>query len=519
VNEKPVSASIAHKVIRNTILNFAGRVWVLLINLLLVPYIVSHLGVERFGIWTLIMVLIGYATALDLGAGAAFVKHIAEYDSRGEVPVINEIVTTGFIFYLVLATIITGAVFILGDVFLDWFHIPPTLREEARFLLLLGAAIFTFSNVFSTFQAVVMGLQRMDVKNVIVILVSVPEVVGTVVVLELGYGLRGLMINEAIIAILTAGAFTLAAFRVFPNLRLVPHLCRLTRLRQLLRFGVNVQISQLAELASSQADKLLLGLFLGASMVTYYELGTRVVLTAKRLSWVWISAVMPAASEIDARQDHHLLNLLYFRGSKYLSLATIPMFLFLIISAQWILQVWLGPGYELSAMVMQALAGAHCIHLLTGIGTMIVKGIGRPEYETRYTLLLVALQTVLGVLLVRTLGFMGVLIGTPLALILSSAYFFVVLHRLLGIPLTLFIRRVHLPTVAAALVAGLIIWGVGQGVGTFSWTPGRFVSLIALGGIGILYFVLYGLIALKMGYLDDYDRRMFSRIGQALARA
>ena len=63
---------ISQKVIRNTIFNTIGRFWQILIGLVLIPYIVSHIGVERYGIWAIVGVLTGYFGLLDLGAKDSF---------------------------------------------------------------------------------------------------------------------------------------------------------------------------------------------------------------------------------------------------------------------------------------------------------------------------------------------------------------------------------------------------------------------------------------------------------------
>ena len=513
-----ISSPLSRKIILNTLFNFVGCSWAMFVGLLLTPYIVSMLGVERFGVWSLIFVIARYLGLLDLGAGTASVKYVAEYYTKRDYDAINSIVSTGFAFYLTLAFILIALAVAFDDFILHLFRIPPEIFDEARFVLLGGIVILSLSNAFSAFQAVTRGLQRMDVTNIIALAMSAPDAVATVVFLQLGYGLRGLIVKEAIVFVLMAGLFVFYAFRLLPPLKVGFRFCQGQRLRELLGFGIKVQVSQLADLVSSQADKVLLGYFLGLASVTFYELGSKVVFTSKRLSRVLTSAIMPAASEIEARRDSETLLHLYSRGSKYLVLAAAPLFFLIVYAAPLIMRAWMGKGYELSALVIQLLALGHFVHLLTGVGTMIVKGIGKPEVEMRYTLLLLLMNILLGVAFVIKFGFLGVLIATSFSLIASSLYFMVIVHRLLRISLVPFVRDTYLKPVLACLVAGLPFFLPSYIARPFLLSDGRLSDLAILGSATLLFAGAYLVILLRIGYLDSYDRGILTRIGQTILK-
>ena len=166
------------------------------VTLLLTPYIISVLGVRGFGIWSLSLALTGYIGLLDVGVSTSLVKYISEYDTKGDLDAINRVVNTGFVFYLALAAIILPLTVLFADRVLHFFHIPAEIWHETRFVLIAAAAIYCLSNTFGVFEAVMAGLQRMDVTNAIAIATSIPNAVGTVAFLQLGYGLRGLAVNR-----------------------------------------------------------------------------------------------------------------------------------------------------------------------------------------------------------------------------------------------------------------------------------------------------------------------------------
>jgi len=487
--------------------------------LILTPYIISVLGTERYGVWALVLTVTSYFGLLDLGVGASFVKYVSEYYNKEDYQALNAVINAGFLFYLVLGIFLTGLAIAVNSVVLRFFKVPSGLLLEARFVLLGAIVIYAMSSAFSVFRAVIVGLQRMDVTNAIVILMSLPSILGTILFLQWGFGLRGLIANEFIALVLTTVAFAVTAFRLLPSFRIGPTHASRWGFAKLFGYGVRVQISRMAELASSQLDKGLIGYFLGLNPVTYYELGFKIVNTTKVLSRVLTSAVMPAASELEARGELETLHMLYHRASKYLVLVSAPFMLFAVPAAPLIIRAWMGEGYRLSVLAIEILAVGHFTHLLTGVGAAIVKGIGKPGLETRYTIVLLTLNLLLGIVLVLWVGFLGVLLATSFSLIISSVYFFTIVHEELAIPLGDFARRTYLTPLAACLCIGLPIYAFNHGPLLALMPAGRVPGLILLALEGVLFVVSYAFILRRAHYLDAYDRSILARIGQALLKA
>ena len=62
---------------RNTFWNLAGNGLPFLLGAVTIPYLIRHLGVEAFGILTLIWGLIGYFSLFDFGLGRALTQQVA----------------------------------------------------------------------------------------------------------------------------------------------------------------------------------------------------------------------------------------------------------------------------------------------------------------------------------------------------------------------------------------------------------------------------------------------------------
>lgn len=514
------SSSIPQKIARNTLFNSIGRFWSMGVSFLLTPYIISQIGIERFGIWSLISVLVGYFGLLDLGVNYAFVKYIAEEEVKTNYQSINRIVNTGLVFYLALAVLIVPSAYLMSDQLLSLLKAPPEIHDEVLFILTAAVLIFCLSNAFSVFEGVITGLQRMDISNAIKIVSSVPQAISTVLLLRLGYGLRGLITAQAIMFGVASLLLLTAAFRLLPTLRLSPRYFHWPSLRRLVSYGAKVQVSRLAELAGPQTNKLILGHFVGLSAVTFYELGARVVRMTK--SFVLLGAIVPAASELDARESWPALQQLYQQGSKFLALMVAPLMLFSIPAAPLMIRAWMGTDFPQAVLAIRILAVGHFVHILTGVGTTIVRGIGKPGYETRYALLLSIVNPLLSLLLVLQFGFEGVLVGTTIALVLSSLYFFALFHRLMKLQLLRMIQNSYLVPMVGCVVASIAGYGIVESLHALPWLDlgSRLSALVLLTVEGTVFLGTYSLWIWRIGYLNLTDRQLlYHLIGSLLTEA
>lgn len=494
--------SISQKIIRNTIFNIIGRFWGILVALVLTPYIIHHIGIERYGIWAIVGVLTGYFGLLDFGIGTSFVKYISEYYTKEDYKKINQVVNTGFIFYSIFTIIIIVLAFLIINPLLTLFKIPANLYNEAVFVFLLGIILFGVSNALSPFVAIQGGLQRMDISNKVAIAISIPMVIGTIFFLEAGYGLPGLMVNNAIILVISSIANIVIAFRILPELRFNPFLFNKEMFKKLFGFGYKMQVSVIAGLLHFQMDKLLLAYFLNIGFVAYYTVAAQLASVVRGIPLLLISAIFPAASELEAKADKDSLHTLYFRSMKYVVLIGLPISLLVILFAKPFINLWLGEGFERSALTLQILTIGYFFNIMTGPGFFILNGIGKPQYAVRNAIMAAVLNLFLSILLVIKIGYFGVVIGTSIATIIAAIVFISIFHRVTKIPLGKVINAIIVSPLIASIVPAIIIYIILNNIGS--------INIIKFASMGFFYFLFYFLTIIKLKHMDNYDKYLLN---------
>jgi O-antigen/teichoic acid export membrane protein len=454
-------------------------------------------------------VITGYFGLFDFGVGTSFEKYISEYYTKKDYKCLNQVVNTGFVFYSLIGASTSILGFFLIKPIIRFLNIPNSLYAEALFVFILGIIIFAVTNALSIFGAIQGGLQRMDISNKITIAITVPNIAGIIFFLESGYGLPGLMLNNAIVVVITSIANILFAFKILPELKFNPLMFTKKMFKSLFAYGYKLQISRFANLVSFQTDKLLITHFLGLGMVVYYQLGSSVLLRSRQILLLMVSALVPAVSEIEARNEKKFLKELYLRGSKYLIFITIPVLFFITTNASLIILVWMGAGYERSALVIQILAIGYFAATVTGVASSIAAGVGRTDIDMKFGILLAALNLSLSIFLIIKFGFIGVVLGTTVSLIVASFIFIKLFHNYLSsIPLSSFFQLFYKPLIACIMPVLIMIF-LNQSLQNISLSYGRLVNLSILGINGVLFALSYiGFIILSK-YFDEYDIEIF----------
>jgi O-antigen/teichoic acid export membrane protein len=502
--------SLLTKLIRNTKFNILGYLWLSLVHLLLTPYIIHRIGMDRFGIWAIMGVITGYFGLLDLGFGTPFVKYIAEFYAKKEYEKISQVINAGIVFYSLLSIFSITLVYFFIDPLITFLKIPAHLYVEAKIVFIVSMIIFCVSSALKALEAIQGGLQRMDISNKIAIAVSLPNILGTIFFLERGYGLLGLVINNAIVLGITNIINIIIAFKILPGLKLNFMLFNKKIFKMLFGFGIKRWVTTIEEIVLLQTDKLLISHFLTLGLVGYYQLGFLLVSKVGHLPMLLISAIIPAASELDAGQRREDTIKLYLKGTKYLLSLSAPIFIFLFSTSHLIMFAWMGQGYQTSAIVIQLMAASFLIMSLPAMGSAIAVGIGKPEFQMEAGGGQAILNLILSIILIIKIGFFGVLIATLISVILSTAYFIKRLHKYLNLSIVYFIKKTMIGYLLVTFIIGIIIYLVNSKLNYLTFS--RLSSLTLLILEAVLFFFGYAVLLSKINFLDKEDIQLAKNI-------
>ncbi len=488
---------------RNAAFTVAGRLFFLVGWAAVTPFMLSSLGPDRFAIWALFFALNGYFATFDLGIAQALLKFVAEFSARGDQRSIRGAMTLGALTYAALTLPMVAAFVLLQGPILTAIHVPPALWAEAGFCLVGMAVALAASNLVGVLTAVLNGFQRMDLTNRIQLVVTGLQLGGVIAVLSAGYGLRGLVAVAGVAAVLTGVLSWRELRRVAPETRFDASAIDPAIRRRMFDYSAALQIINFGTFFQFQLDKFLLAHFRGLTEVTPFELAYRLALAAWVVPMLVLPPIVPAVSHLGSLADRERIARLYARASRILAAISVPIGIFTIVSAPAMVTAWLGPGHGAAAVYLSAMAGFLMLTILTGVGTMVCRGLGQPWVEAMYHGLGTVVHLGLSLWLVPRWGGSGVVVALLVSAVISVVWFLGRFHRQIGEPNGAWIREALGFPVLASLVAGAIVLAFTGGLPGIPAGRGAALLEVARNGAVFAVVVTAAYIALKVVTVEE----------------
>lgn len=496
----PDAPPLARHIARSSVAGIAARGVSIVGWTVLAPVLVRHLGRDRFGLWSLLTVIAGVYSTLDLGLTGSLTKFVAEYRAAGNDRALRAVYSTAVVAYVALAALVIAVIALTRGALAARFHVQPGLRAEAAAALVAAAGVYGLTSVYTLLASVLGGLQRLDRWNQIAACVTVLQLLGTWWVLAHGGGLLAVLAVSGGATLLGTVAVRVAIARLAPEIRFDPRAMDASLLHRVTRYGVALQVITLGVMAQWQLDKVLFGAMLSLAVVGEFELGYRLVQAVWSLPALLLPPLLPAMAHLDAAGEHDRLRRLYVRASRYVLAVAFPVSAGTIALAPIAFQAWLGAGHAQGALATQALAAMLGVNVLTGAGSALARGTGRPWLEAQYQMLALVLHLVASLVLIPRFGFQGGLLALVLSSAVGSIWFFVRIHRVLAEPVGRFVWTTVLPTAAIAAAAAAVA-GVAARVtdsGIAGWSRPVAIGHLAVGTVVMLGLTLSGYLLARL---------------------
>ena len=372
---------------RNMLFNLLGQGIPLLVALVTIPVLIHKLGTDRFGILTLIWLIIGYFSLFDLGLGRALTYIVSGRlggDREEEIPLL---VGTGLVLVLVMGLIGSIVLMVLTPWLVEKIlRVPPLLEPETRTALYLVAVALPVVTSISALRGVLEAHQRFDITNIISGLMGGYIFLAPLVVMYFSLKLSW------ITAILLCGRAVAGWVYFYVVRRLVPGLRQGMRFKSnqigsLVRFGGWMTLSNVVGPLMVYLDRFLIGAFVSMAAVAYYATPYEVVTKLLLVPAALVGVLFPAISA-SFFQDRERTARLLGQGVAWIFLILFPLTLLLVLFAGEIMAFWIGAEFaRQSSEVMQLLAIGVLINSLALVPLALVQGAGRPDLSARLHLL------------------------------------------------------------------------------------------------------------------------------------
>lgn len=397
--------------IRNSFYNLLGLGLPLLVAVVAIPLLISSLGVERFGILTIIWVVVSYFGLLDLGLGRAVTQQVAICRAVADEERLRRVVGTSTI--LMAALGIVGAIIMLVTAaqlarLLAASADPEEVTRAFYWMALAMPAIVLTSG----YRGILEALGRFGLVNAIRLPMGIFTYAGPLAMVWLGHGNL-----EAIAAILCAGRIAACAIHAYLALRSLPGgygwgVWDTSLVRPLLSMGGWMTVTNVVSPLMNYTDRFILGIAVSASAVAYYATPQELVLRIGVIPSAVTSALFPLfAAQAISRHSVDLSRSMWRYSLAILGLLT-PLTAALVVFAHPILALWISSEFATqAALPLQIMALAALFSGLAQVPFTMLQGRAKADQTAKLHLFELPLYLILLWYLALSHGVLGAAIA------------------------------------------------------------------------------------------------------------
>jgi len=393
---------------KNTIWLVLGQGVSMVVMLLTVPVLLHRLGAEAFGAYTTAMATMGFLGLLQIGAGTALRKFLADAFATGDVDGIRRLTATGLAWAGSVGVVVVALVlFAARPVLIPLLHPSAELRAPTLWCLWLAGIGLAFDMVGGVLATIPFAAQRMEASTIPDTAVNVASRLSAVGAVLAGLGLTGLVAMLVVWQGVRLVWRAIVARRIVPGLRMAPRFHRVET-RRVLRFGGWQLVTDIFGTIAFRVDTLMIGHFWSLSEVPIYSIPMSVCMSVSGMFGLFHQAVFPEACARMAAGDKRGVRDLYLRHVRTVVAVSSPIFVFLAVAAPGILALWLGKAADpRMAWVLSCLAASLVVQALTGVQFTYVLAANKPEYLAWEALGLAPVYILLFLVLIPPLGALG----------------------------------------------------------------------------------------------------------------
>lgn len=433
------------------------------IPFLMTPFYLRVLGDTIYGIWVVVLSIIGQMGLLEMGVQPAVTKLVAEYNSVNDYGKIRGVVSTAFLFYCVIGTLVILGCWIISYFFLSHLISDQTQIELAETILTLSGVIFALQLVSYVFGGMLLGIQKFHIKNFLNITLMIITNVTIYVFLSGGYGIVSLLVITLLSNLLTIFTSFIACKKLYAPFTLsLSHISK-SSFSRLFGFASKVFTSASLRRIAYNADVMIISYYLSPAMATVFSIPQRLLRHVQEMVWALTAVFLPVFSHLDKKNDLKGLQFFYLNYSRYLIIIVSPILAALTVYGLPFISIWVGETYaQEGKFVFFILLGYLFIQLLQPLDFRLFIGTDKLKVVVRLSALSSALNITLSLVLIQNYGINGIAFATLVSYSVLRIFLLFFASRYYGIGVGEYFRSSLILPLMSSVVFALAMFVVGS---------------------------------------------------------
>lgn len=424
----------------------------------IMPFVIHSIGDRDYGIWTLVAGYVGYYGLLDFGLSTAVTRHMATALVSKDKEQTNRIFWTSFSLYAFLGLAVLVLTVVLTANLSLVISNHDTVVLARKLLLVLGAS-FALSFPLRVFVGALNADLRFDITAGLEIVTLAIRTTLIVAFLRMSMGVLGLAWATIITSIIVFGLHALATKKQIPALEWRREHVHRMAAKELFSYATPSFLISVADLLRFQLDGIIIAAYLGAAVVTHFNIGSTLVQYFITLMMALFGVLAPVFSRQSDTNESRALRQTYFFSTRLSIIVSSFIAFGLIVWGRPFISVWMGNKYADAYPVLVYLTLGCTFALWQNPSVQLLYGVSKHGIYAIFNLIEGIANLLLSLFLVHKFGMVGVALGTAIPMAVMKLFVQpVYVAKVTGIDLGGYIRNAlgTLLSVSIALIPGLL---------------------------------------------------------------
>lgn len=411
--------------LRSSFFSAVEIVIISLISLALTPYLIKHLGEDNYGLWILILSVLGWFTFIDLGFSAAVQRSIVLALEKANDHRVNVIFSVSVVLFSTLGLVAAACVGVIA-----LFPSILGVDQEKEITTTIALGILTFKIfldfIMCCFHGFFSAYLRQDIDAKLSTLNTIIKSI-LVFFLILDLNIYGAVIATITADILTNSVKVYFAKRLHPGFKFELRLVKFEEIKELFQFSKHLVLLGIAVSINHRIDPLIISHMLGLKFVGIFNVINSLITQVEQLVDSVVRVFQPVftkkvAQEADVSQVFKdIISINFF--------AVLVLFAPLAILAEDFILLWIGPEYIEAGSLAAILGFAYlCRSVSRPINNLLL---AKAQHQLLSVINLVGAFTNIGLslALVGTWGLKGIAFATAVGFFISDVLLHLYLLR------------------------------------------------------------------------------------------
>lgn len=287
------------------------------LNIIVYPVILQKLGVERYGLYVLLLNLADLLVLMDLGLTSGMIQRLTSLRAKKKDQEAREVLSVGFISYLTLALVLFTGCFFALPVVPQFFNLNAEMSSVALFCLHLVLAEASLTLFQGYFASVLMSHSLYQWVNTSESLYFMLANGSIFLLLGMGYGLREMIMVRLAASVLKFSLVFFHAVRI-DRACIQPYFFSFEKMIDLMKVSFHAMVRTVSDIFANRMDLVIIARFMDMRSVAVFEFVFRFLNIIMQVPFHLTTAIFPVFTKLSAEKNLNQSRFVFLRISNFI---------------------------------------------------------------------------------------------------------------------------------------------------------------------------------------------------------